>query len=184
MLRRRSSRAGAAASGTSIMCFRRVRARDVASGPSPLRASASRARRGSARRRAHACEDGRGVGTSASRSDGPERSARRSRARGADQHRIRRGWLVRVTPEVMLSKKTLSRTRSRATWTRPPLICLFCRDFRLNGRHGAARLLDASPLRQRKALVCRTNGAAGATGLEPATSGVTGRSWRFRPERG
>ena len=24
----------------------------------------------------------------------------------------------------------------------------------------------------------------GATGLEPATSGVTGRSWRFRPERG
>ena len=24
----------------------------------------------------------------------------------------------------------------------------------------------------------------GATGLEPATSGVTGRSWRFRAERG
>jgi hypothetical protein len=30
--------------------------------------------------------------------------------------------------------------------------------------------------------ICRTS--AGATGLEPATSGVTGRSWCFRPERG
>ncbi len=30
--------------------------------------------------------------------------------------------------------------------------------------------------------ICRT--FTGATGLEPATSGVTGRSWRFRAERG
>jgi hypothetical protein len=29
--------------------------------------------------------------------------------------------------------------------------------------------------------ICRT--FTGATGLEPATSGVTGRSWRFRAER-
>src|SRR6266508_1092272 len=32
-------------------------------------------------------------------------------------------------------------------------------------------------------LFCRANGVTGATGLEPATSGVTGRSWRFRAER-
>jgi hypothetical protein len=32
---------------------------------------------------------------------------------------------------------------------------------------------------------CRLAGSlTGATGLEPATSGVTGRSWRFRAERG
>jgi hypothetical protein len=30
--------------------------------------------------------------------------------------------------------------------------------------------------------ICRN--FTGATGLEPATSGVTGRSWRFRAERG
>ena len=33
-------------------------------------------------------------------------------------------------------------------------------------------------------LVRPTVGSAGATGLEPATSGVTGRSWWFRAERG
>jgi hypothetical protein len=43
----------------------------------------------------------------------------------------------------------------------------------------AARLLpeiaDTSLLGQRNMLVCRANGETGATGLEPATSGVTGR---------
>ena len=37
--------------------------------------------------------------------------------------------------------------------------------------------------RQHKMPICRVF-LAGATGLEPATSGVTGRSWRFRAERG
>jgi hypothetical protein len=37
-------------------------------------------------------------------------------------------------------------------------------------------------IRQHIMLICRD--FTGATGLEPATSGVTGRSWRFRAERG
>src|SRR2546428_9756083 len=36
-------------------------------------------------------------------------------------------------------------------------------------------------LRQRNTLVCRVNGETGATGLEPATSGVTGVPKRFQP---
>ena len=34
---------------------------------------------------------------------------------------------------------------------------------------------DARPFRQRNMLFCRAYGVTGATGLEPATSGVTGR---------
>jgi hypothetical protein len=37
---------------------------------------------------------------------------------------------------------------------------------------------------QRNGLICRAVRETGATGLEPATSGVTGRSWRVRAERG
>jgi hypothetical protein len=37
--------------------------------------------------------------------------------------------------------------------------------------------------RQQKHPICRIF-STGATGLEPATSGVTGRSWWFRPDRG
>jgi hypothetical protein len=39
------------------------------------------------------------------------------------------------------------------------------------------------PARQQKLPICGMF-SAGATGLEPATSGVTGRSWRLRAERG
>ena len=38
------------------------------------------------------------------------------------------------------------------------------------------------PIRQQKMLICRMFSTE-ATGLEPATSGVTGRAWRFRAER-
>jgi hypothetical protein len=38
--------------------------------------------------------------------------------------------------------------------------------------------------RQQNTSLCRANEETGATGLEPATSGVTGRSWCFRVERG
>jgi len=63
---------------------------------------------------------------------------------------------------------------------------------RVSGRFGPirphpnARLCSRAYLRVRPDnTICRFAGTlAGATGLEPATSGVTGRSWRFRAERG
>jgi hypothetical protein len=54
------------------------------------------------------------------------------------------------------------------------------RDERVTGRKAGGRLRQN---RQQKMPICRMF-STGATGLEPATSGVTGRSWRFRPEWG
>src|SRR5436190_15094014 len=58
-----------------------------------------------------------------------------------------------------------------------------CGDFRLilaRDLRGMKR--SRRSLCQIHLLICRT--LTGATGLEPATSGVTGRSSRFRAERG
>jgi hypothetical protein len=54
------------------------------------------------------------------------------------------------------------------------------RDERVTGWKAGGRMRQN---RQRKMPICRMF-STGATGLEPATSGVTGRSWRFREERG
>jgi hypothetical protein len=63
-----------------------------------------------------------------------------------------------------------------------------CRRFRSELTARAARLLPArtvrAPSKTTERAVCRQIVRAGATGLEPATSGVTGRSWHFRHERG
>jgi hypothetical protein len=54
------------------------------------------------------------------------------------------------------------------------------RDERVTGSKAGGRL---RPDGQQKMPICRYF-CTGATGLEPATSGVTGRSWRLRTERG
>jgi hypothetical protein len=73
-------------------------------------------------------------------------------------------------------------SRSAVCWRRKCLqTCPFLvlRDQRGTYRETGARLC---PVRQQKMPICRMF-SAGATGLEPATSGETGRSWRLRAER-
>jgi hypothetical protein len=58
--------------------------------------------------------------------------------------------------------------------------------FHVTRNHGGGRRKTGGrsrPSWQQNMLIYRMF-SAGATGLEPATSGVTGRSWRFRVERG
>jgi hypothetical protein len=51
-----------------------------------------------------------------------------------------------------------------------------------SARDGSVGRRSFAPCWKQEMPICRS--FTGATGLEPATSGVTGRSWRFRAERG
>ena len=94
---------------------------------------------------------------------------RRPRVRAAARLKAARGRRVPTRPALGSGLATAPRRRAR-----PPRARLH-RPFHVKkgtvrSRHG------------REAAGLRTG--TGATGLEPATSGVTGGSWRFRPERG
>jgi hypothetical protein len=78
------------------------------------------------------------------------------------------------TPEVMFSERTLPRScsgaKAKSSWPRRADLRAFSRSAE-DRRARIARLL-----RQPNIVLCRANRETGATGLEPATSGVTGRS--------
>jgi hypothetical protein len=82
----------------------------------------------------------------------------------------RRLWPLVRTQNMAICSVLLHRTASGSR----------VRDERVTGWEAGGRLRQS---RQQNMPICRMF-STGATGLEPATSGVTGRSWRFRAERG
>src|SRR5262245_62051425 len=128
-----------------------------------------------------------------SRPYGPDLSTARSPfARAMDAAWTRRLSGVRPTPEVSLSNTT-PRPFARACRTaerraKPRFAGTFCfRRSRSCCPFAARDRVLCANADNEKILFCRANRETGATGLEPATSGVTGRrsnQLNYAPEEG
>jgi hypothetical protein len=95
---------------------------------------------------------------------------------GPPRPRFQRGALGRARQDLRPTWPVILLRDSR----RPPARC---GDFRpILGRDLRGVERSRRSLCQTHLLICRS--FTGATGLEPTTSGVTGRSWRLRAERG